>query len=155
MVIEVWQFDQYTVRVDGSGRVTLRNRKFLPKYLPVHMLTLKGTLLKLREISPTHRAQPVFPTSPTVDVPPCQAPSDDMEITSKPEQTPTDDLPQLPTPDDAPEISASSTPKPDQQCTPQQADYNLPPGSIKNNPVTTPRCSTVKTHHQPGTLIMK
>ena len=26
-VIEVRQFDQYVVRVDGSGRVTLRNRK--------------------------------------------------------------------------------------------------------------------------------
>ena len=34
-VIEVRQFDQYVVRVDGSGRVTLRNRKFLRKYTPV------------------------------------------------------------------------------------------------------------------------
>lgn len=34
-VIEVRQFDQYVVRVDGSGRVTLRNRKFLRKYIPV------------------------------------------------------------------------------------------------------------------------
>ena len=31
-IIEVRQFDQYVVRVDGSGRVTLRNRKFLRKY---------------------------------------------------------------------------------------------------------------------------
>ena len=35
IVIEVRQFDQYVVRVDGSGRVTLRNRKFLRKYVPV------------------------------------------------------------------------------------------------------------------------
>ena len=34
-VIEVRQFDQYVVRVDGSGRVTLRNRKFLRKFEPV------------------------------------------------------------------------------------------------------------------------
>ena len=34
-VIEVRQFNQYVVRVDGSGRVTLRNRKFLHKYAPV------------------------------------------------------------------------------------------------------------------------
>ena len=34
MVIEVRQFDQYVVRVDGSGRVTLRNRKFQRKYIP-------------------------------------------------------------------------------------------------------------------------
>ena len=30
-VIEVRQFDQYVICVDGSGRVTIRNRKFLRK----------------------------------------------------------------------------------------------------------------------------
>ena len=35
IVIEVRQFDRYVVRVDGSGRITIRNRKFLRKYLPV------------------------------------------------------------------------------------------------------------------------
>lgn len=35
-VIEVHQYDQYVVRMDGSGRVTLRNRKFLRKYMPVN-----------------------------------------------------------------------------------------------------------------------
>ena len=34
-VIEVKQFDQYGVKVDGSGRVTLRNRKFLRRFIPV------------------------------------------------------------------------------------------------------------------------
>ena len=34
LIVEVKQFDQYVVRVDGSGRVTLRNRKFLRKYAP-------------------------------------------------------------------------------------------------------------------------
>ena len=34
-VVEVRQFDQYLVRVDGSGRTTLRNRKFLRKYSAV------------------------------------------------------------------------------------------------------------------------
>ena len=34
--MEVRQFDQYVIRVDGSGRVTLRNRKFLRKYSPVY-----------------------------------------------------------------------------------------------------------------------
>ena len=29
VIIEVRQFDQYAVKVDGSGRVTLRNREFL------------------------------------------------------------------------------------------------------------------------------
>ena len=35
LVVEVRQFDQYIIRIDGSGRVTLRNRKFLRKYIPV------------------------------------------------------------------------------------------------------------------------
>ena len=34
-IVEVKQHDQYVVGVDGSGRVTLRNRKFLRKYTPV------------------------------------------------------------------------------------------------------------------------
>ena len=34
VVVEVRQFDQYVVRVDGSGRVTLRNRKYLRLYTP-------------------------------------------------------------------------------------------------------------------------
>ena len=32
-VIEVKQFDQYGIRMDSSGRCTLRNRKFLRKYI--------------------------------------------------------------------------------------------------------------------------
>ena len=34
IVVEVRQFDQYVIRVDGSGRVTLRNRRHLRKYVP-------------------------------------------------------------------------------------------------------------------------
>ena len=35
IIIEVRQFDQYVIRVDGSGRVTLRNRRFLRNFIPV------------------------------------------------------------------------------------------------------------------------
>ena len=34
VVVEVKQHDQYVIRVDGSGRTTLRNRKFLRKFTP-------------------------------------------------------------------------------------------------------------------------
>lgn len=34
VIIEVLQFDQYLVKVDGTGRVTRRNRKFLRKFHP-------------------------------------------------------------------------------------------------------------------------
>lgn len=43
-IIEVRQFDQYVVKVDGSGRVTLRNRKFLRKYVPVYKPPLRATI---------------------------------------------------------------------------------------------------------------
>ena len=33
-VVEVKQYNQYIIKVDGSGRTTLRNRKFLRKYTP-------------------------------------------------------------------------------------------------------------------------
>ena len=35
-VVEVHQHHQYTIKVDESGRMTLRNRQFLRKYTPVY-----------------------------------------------------------------------------------------------------------------------
>jgi len=32
VVVEVRQFDQYVIRIDGSGRATVRNRKFLREF---------------------------------------------------------------------------------------------------------------------------
>ena len=46
LVIEVRQFDQYVIRVDGSGRITLRNRKFLRKYQPVQTKQPLRTITK-------------------------------------------------------------------------------------------------------------
>ena len=36
VVVEIKQHDQYIVRVDGSGRTTMRNRKFLRKFQPYY-----------------------------------------------------------------------------------------------------------------------
>jgi hypothetical protein len=44
VIIEVRQFDQYEVKVDGSGRVPLRNRKFLGKYVPAKSLKTTKTI---------------------------------------------------------------------------------------------------------------
>ena len=70
-VIEVRQFDQYVVRVDGSGRMTLRNRKFLSKYITVISQAPRRTIdedlhrLILRyETRPTHTK-----TSPLIGPP--------------------------------------------------------------------------------------
>ena len=44
LVIEVRQFDQYVIKVDGSGRITIRNRKFLRQYLLVVMTPARHTI---------------------------------------------------------------------------------------------------------------
>ena len=36
-VVEVGEYDQYTIKVDGSGRLTKRNRRFLREYKPASM----------------------------------------------------------------------------------------------------------------------
>ena len=43
-VVEVCQHDQYVIKVDGSGRVTLRNRKFLHRFIPFLKHTTSSTL---------------------------------------------------------------------------------------------------------------
>jgi hypothetical protein len=73
VVVEVRQFDQYVVRVDGSGRVTLRNRKFLRKYTPVMprapITMLPGpTKTRLSSAEPLLRPRPNEPT-PVVPLP--------------------------------------------------------------------------------------
>ena len=59
VIIEVRQFDQYVVKVDGSGRVTIRNRKFLRKYIPVIDSTPARTITKEMVYTPD-------PTSPDI-----------------------------------------------------------------------------------------
>ena len=74
LVIEVKQFDQYVIRVDGSGRVTLRNRKFLRKYDPVQRRnppqTIPENLLNL--VQPPIIQSTPKPTPPPV--PTCNPP---------------------------------------------------------------------------------
>ena len=40
IIMEALPFDQYTVKMDGSGRLTTRNRKFLRAYTPASVTTL-------------------------------------------------------------------------------------------------------------------
>lgn len=70
VVIEVRQYHQYVIRVDGSGRVTVRNRKFLRKYTPVHQPDRRLCILDDLKYLPTSTSsdQPSAPTTLT-DVP--------------------------------------------------------------------------------------
>ena len=72
VVIEVRQFHQYIIRMDGSGRHTLRNRKFLRKYIPVYQPAKRRSILE--DIAHLHPTLPsddttTSPKSPT-DRPP-------------------------------------------------------------------------------------
>ena len=80
LIIEVRQFDQYVIRVDGSGRVTIRNRKFLRKFIPaVARPKLQGFPVKTADYTPQTPElmhQPNNPIQPHVDKPnPTQTPS--------------------------------------------------------------------------------
>ena len=62
VVVEVRQFDQYVVRVNGSERDILRNRKFLRKYIPVHLPAPRLTIdddIGLHRNSPHSTARPL------------------------------------------------------------------------------------------------
>ncbi|CAC5416152.1 unnamed protein product [Mytilus coruscus] len=60
-VVEVRQYHQYVIRVDGTGRVTIRNRQHLRKFTPFQTNQTQGTL-----IAPTTvQHQEVILNSPT------------------------------------------------------------------------------------------
>ena len=67
-IVEVKQYDQYVVSVDGSRRVTLRNRKFLRHYIPVHQPVPPVVL------PPTVGPAAPFPTASTAPSTPANQP---------------------------------------------------------------------------------
>ena len=84
-VVEVKQFHQYQVRVDGSGRLSLRNRQFLRRFTPVN------TPMARRSIQDDMATIPrPPPTSPVVTVTPPPTPN--------PPPTPTTTTPTPPPP---------------------------------------------------------
>ena len=73
-VVEVKQHDQYVVKIDGSGRATLRNRKFLRKFTPYQ-----------------HAIQPYYPVplKNITENTQCQVPPvEKFAISNKPEDQP-------------------------------------------------------------------
>lgn len=89
-VVEVRQFDQYVVRVDGSGRVTLRNRKFLRKYVPVYPSVLPSDDLKNLtpppSYKPNYKSDVDQPTASTL-LPPSDTHSDAPKLPTQPDAT--------------------------------------------------------------------
>ena len=62
VIIEVKQFDQFSIRMDGSERITLQNRKFLSKFTPVNPRLLKRNISEVLRYSQKHRKEPIQAT---------------------------------------------------------------------------------------------
>ena len=90
VVIEVKEYDQFLIKVDGTGRTTLRNRKFLRKYIPTPKLqpetNVKVQPPKIPSIQPSESDIAGSP-SPTQSAPPTYAhdlfPNPDAENNDK------------------------------------------------------------------------
>ena len=63
LVIEVKQFDQCAVKVDGSGRVTLRKLKFLRKFDKIAVDRIPGTTRTIQFLKTTNNAENLSPTN--------------------------------------------------------------------------------------------
>ena len=94
IVIEVRQFDQYVIRVDGSGRVTLRNRRHLRKYLPFMPRSPSPPLLDLPGRPLMSDARNAHPSAAR----PAVNPSRPLAPVSLTPESPPDARPHAPTP---------------------------------------------------------
>ena len=71
-------FDQYAIRIDGSGRMTTCNRKFLRKYLPVQTTPLHLTIdddLRHLAMLPHRQLKPTAPTPAQAEMSPQPSPA--------------------------------------------------------------------------------
>ena len=92
IVIEVRQFHQYLVRVDGSGRQTLRNRKFLRKYIPVYQPVKRRSIIEdIAHLPPSSPCEDTTTSLKPPTTPPPTTPSSDDTIT--PPQSPNNPSP--------------------------------------------------------------
>ena len=99
IIIEVKQFDQYQVKVDGSNRTSLRNRKFLRKFVPAQTKPPPISImndLRFLDIPTQSTVQPtVQSTVPTTPNPISSGPT--AEISSGPTaESPNDQTPAIP-----------------------------------------------------------
>lgn len=127
IIVEVRQFDQYMVRVDGSGRMTLRNRKFLRKYVPIKTLPSRRSILEDLPVNPV----PYFPEPHHVPLPF----TNDEESSHVPLPCTTNEE----SPDTSPETNLSPRSSPGSSVSVNQSPDASTPGSLdlqSDNPTT-------------------
>ncbi|MCW4345270.1 MAG: RNase H-like domain-containing protein, partial [Candidatus Thiodiazotropha endolucinida] len=73
IVVEVRQYHQYVIRMDGTGRVTIRNRQHLRKFTPFHIPSIPGLsvtpTVEKSGAAVTSRSTPVKTSLPQVFMP--------------------------------------------------------------------------------------
>ena len=115
IVIEVRQFHQYVIRVDGSGRVTLRNRRFLRKYTPA---VERNPIISLPQV-PHLPAQPIPSAAPpSVPVPISTSPDQPKPTGTPATPGPETVTPMQPTPSSPVTAPPPPAPAPTQLATP-------------------------------------
>ena len=85
LVIEVKQFDQYAVKVDGSGRVTLRNRKSLRKFDKIVVDHIPGTTRTIQPLKTVINAENLSPVNQRTNPEQAQDPPKAKPQTPQPE----------------------------------------------------------------------
>ena len=98
-VVEVRQYDQYVIRVDGSGRVTLRNRKSLRKFNPVRPDTPFDRLIQAWQ----------QPAAPDIPLPHQSTSNDTPQVNKRYPDTPDSDILPLPASDIPPRTATTPT----------------------------------------------
>ena len=147
IVVEVRQFDQYVVRVDGSGRVTLRNRKFLRKYTPF-IPRNPVAMAPGPTAAPTSVPLPRPPTVRPSNMAPASGSQPPVVESKPPSDAP--DAPPPPTPEEAGDIPESDPPNHTDM--PLQVPDTPPsPGAVPTTPAPTHRSvKFLMPHNKPG-----
>ena len=105
VIIEVRPFKQYAVRLDGSGRVTLRNRKNLRKFKPFSIPAIPSSEMPLESDMPIPRPS----THPEQNrIKPTETPGDEVAIHGPHKKSST---PALATPENKPEEEPAAMPQ--------------------------------------------
>ncbi|RLJ22718.1 hypothetical protein DJ031_00320, partial [bacterium endosymbiont of Escarpia laminata] len=131
IVIEVRQHDQYAIRVDGSGRITMRNRKFLRRFTPAIKRATPGQL-GINAFLPPPVAYSVAPaaqqqsaSSPKERARPTPTPTVLLSPTP-PAMTPAPVTKLPPAPPASPPLADASPPQPQSSASPKPAPRPAP-----------------------------
>ena len=75
VVVEALPYDKYAVILDGSGRVTYRNRRFLKKYTPASLVIRRQEPCpKPKECLGQHKRHHIYKQTPIRETQPCPKP---------------------------------------------------------------------------------